>query len=227
MIGFYDYTVILTYISAISACIGTFVSLQGKGHPYLGTLFLMICGLCDSFDGKIARLKKDRTEKEKEFGVQIDSLSDIIAFGVLPACIGVALYKQARMMPEGNLLGGIPYFVILGIGSFYVLCSLIRLAYFNITVKETQSDSLGDKKFYFGLPVTSSALIFPTLILIRHFIHPDLSFVYFILLILVGILFIIRFKLRKPSNLNIYLLILVGAVEFLAILAVRLWIKRR
>lgn len=83
MLGFYDYTVVLTYCSVISAVIGIYVSLSGAGHPYIGVMLLLLCGLFDTFDGRVARSKKNRTEKEKAFGVQIDSLSDLVAFGVL------------------------------------------------------------------------------------------------------------------------------------------------
>ena len=95
MIGVYDYTVILTYLSMISACTGIVISLSGGGHPYIGIFFLLFCGLLDAFDGKVARHKKNRTTLETNFGIQIDSLSDLVAFGVLPSCIGVALIKSA------------------------------------------------------------------------------------------------------------------------------------
>ena len=112
MIGFYDYTVILTYLSVLSAGAGIIVSLTGAGHPYIGTMFLMLCGLCDTFDGKVARSKQNRTEKEKDFGVQIDSLSDLVAFGVLPTCIGMALYKRDLFMGPHNVLSRVPYWFI-------------------------------------------------------------------------------------------------------------------
>lgn len=78
MIGFYDYTVILTYLSLMSGTIGIMLCLNGMGHPYLGMFFLLFSGLCDTFDGKVARTKKDRTPQMKKFGIQIDSLSDLI-----------------------------------------------------------------------------------------------------------------------------------------------------
>ena len=95
MLGVYDYTVILTYISVLSASTGIFVTLTGPGHPYIGMVFLLLCGLCDTFDGKVARTKRNRTKLQKDFGVQIDSLSDLVAFGVLPVCLGMALYRRA------------------------------------------------------------------------------------------------------------------------------------
>ena len=72
MLGVYDYTVILTYISLLVSVGGMFFSVTG--HLRLAVLCLAVSGLCDMFDGKIARTKKDRTEDEKRFGIQIDSL---------------------------------------------------------------------------------------------------------------------------------------------------------
>ena len=105
MIGFYDYTVILTYISLLSGAMGIIVCLHGIGHPFLGVFFLMISGLCDTFDGRVARSKKNRTSQEISFGVQIDSLADMVAFGMLPPCIGVAmpaLYRYPAPAADGR-----------------------------------------------------------------------------------------------------------------------------
>ena len=77
MIGYYNYTTLLTYLSLASATTGIVVSLMDSGHPYSAMCFLLFCGLCDAFDGKVARIKKNRTERECKFGIQIDSLSDI------------------------------------------------------------------------------------------------------------------------------------------------------
>ena len=84
MIGFYNYTVILTYVSLIISSIG--ICFAGAGKPYLAIFCLILSGICDMFDGKIASTMK-RTRAEKRFGIQIDSLSDVICFGVLPAVI--------------------------------------------------------------------------------------------------------------------------------------------
>ena len=83
MIGFYDYTVLLTYLSLISSTLGIVVCLHGIGHPFFGVFFLLFSGLCDAFDGKVARTKKNRTNQMRQFGVLIDSLSDLVAFGVV------------------------------------------------------------------------------------------------------------------------------------------------
>ena len=69
MLGVYDYTVILTYISLWISIGGMMLSLNG--HLDLALLCLALSGLCDMFDGKIARTKKDRTETEKRFGIRL------------------------------------------------------------------------------------------------------------------------------------------------------------
>ena len=88
MFSYWDYTVVLTYCSLLSATTGILVSLSA-GHPYIGVMFLLLCGLYDTFDGRVARSKKNRTAKEKEFGIQIDSLSDLVAFKSVTVCVWV------------------------------------------------------------------------------------------------------------------------------------------
>lgn len=73
MIGFYDYTVVVTYISLVSSILGMFCAIDGR--LTLAVSCLAFSGLCDMFDGKIARTKKNRTDDEKSFGIQIDFLS--------------------------------------------------------------------------------------------------------------------------------------------------------
>ena len=83
MIGFYNYTVWLTYISLISGTLGIMLCLYFPDKPILGIFCLMFSGFCDMFDGKVARTKKDRTRQEKDFGIEIDSLTD---FGLVFFC---------------------------------------------------------------------------------------------------------------------------------------------
>ena len=74
MIGFYNYTVILTYMSLVSSVLGMFFACGlcgGQPHPEYAMICLMVSGLCDMFDGKVARTKKDRSEAEKKFGIQM------------------------------------------------------------------------------------------------------------------------------------------------------------
>lgn len=219
MIGFYNYTVILTYASLLSAGLGIIISLQGEGHPYVGTFFLLFCGLCDAFDGKVARMKKDRSEEECKFGIQIDSLCDLVSFGVLPACIGASLMRKSEVADIQKLHIGNDGFVIPAICVMilvtYILVAMIRLAYFNVMEEKRQVEEGGVRKVYEGLPVTSAALIFPLIMLLQFLTPKDLTALYFAGLVVVGGLFISRISVKKPDNRGLCRLIAIGAVEFL------------
>lgn len=199
MIGFYDYTVILTYLSLISAVGG--ITLVTCGHPILATYCLLFCGLCDMFDGKVARTKKSRTEEEKNFGIQIDSLTDIVAFGVLPATITVILCGNAW------------YSYV--VAALFTLAGMIRLAYFNVTEELRQKGTDEVRKTYTGLPITSSALIFPfffCIIAIFCVVYDEISLFSELflrvgfrialctLMGLTGLAFVLPFKIRKPRS---------------------------
>lgn len=225
MIGIYDYTVILTYCSLISAVAGIFTALHGNGHPYLGIFFLMFSGLCDAFDGKVARTKKNRTEKEKKFGIQIDSLSDLVAFGVLPACIGDSMlwtYNKFKGIPHltaaGDLEGGFMYYVIVAVMILYVLNALIRLAYYNVTEELIQEEGGKHREYYEGLPVTNAALIFPLVMLFQYIFAADLTAVYFLVMFIVAVLFITPIKLPKLGLKGTLFMIGIGVVEALFLL---------
>ncbi len=223
MIGFYNYTVLLTYLSLLSASTGVIVSLSGDGHPFIGTLFLLISGLCDAFDGKVARTKKDRSSLEENFGIQIDSLSDLVAFGVLPACIGVALFMRSQTVEYLTDMYGDLFGFVLNGGMFtilvlYVLAAMIRLAYFNVTEEERQKTEGGVRKFYTGLPVTSASLIFPTVLLLQTIFQVDAIFMYYATVAVTGFAFLSKFKIKKPGLRGILIMIAIGAVEFLCLL---------
>lgn len=227
MIGFYNYTVLLTYLSLVSAGLGIVISLSGGGHPYLGVFFLLICGLCDAFDGKVARTKPDRSEAECKFGIQIDSLSDLVAFGVLPACIGAAMIRCSptiHSMISGELGIGVARIVSLilfGVLILYILAAMIRLAYFNVTEEERQQQEGGVRKYYTGLPVTSAALIFPSVLLIQYLTTADITIAYFVAVVATGFAFLGKFQIRKPGLRGILIMVGIGMVEFLIMILLR------
>ncbi|MCH5202649.1 MAG: CDP-alcohol phosphatidyltransferase family protein [Oscillospiraceae bacterium] len=231
-LGFYNYTVILTYISLFSAVIGIFTALMGDGHPFIATTCLMLCGLCDAFDGMVARSKKDRTEPEKRFGIQIDSLVDLIAFGVLPCAIGYACYMShfagSFILSEKwqifKLLHDWKIGIYFAVFCLFVLAALIRLAYFNVMEEERQSKTSEKRKFYEGLPVTSSCLIFPTIMLIQYIIGKsfDVSPFYVIALIITGFLFISKIHINKPGLKGIMIMVGIGIIEFAFLIIFRI-----
>ena len=224
MIGFYDYTVILTYLSLLSATTGIVIALSGGGHPYYGCFFLLFSGLCDAFDGKVARTKKVRTRTEMNFGIQIDSLSDLVAFGVLPACIGTALIRVSPLINAALMGISVPWHIVAGklclhaVLVLYVLTAMIRLAYFNVTEQERQETESSARTDYLGLPVTSAALIFPFVLLLQYILPTDITLVYLGAAVLTGVLFISPFRVRKPGLRGVLIMVGVGAVEFLLLL---------
>ena len=184
LIGFYDYTVILTYISVISAVVGMIFAHQGFFGGAMLCLFLS--GFCDAFDGTVARSKKNRTEDEKAFGIQLDSLCDVVSFGVAPAfacyCMGV---------------NSVPGMVILCV---YVVCAVIRLAFYNVQEAKRQQVEEGCNKYSRGLPVTSSAIIFPVFYLLRPLLPAKLFAVLLhVLCGLIAFLFVLDFRVKKPD----------------------------
>ena len=220
MIGFYNYTVILTYLSLVSAGCGIIISLEGTGHPYVGTFFLLACGLFDSFDGMVARTKHDRTELEKGFGIQIDSLSDLVAFGVLPMCIGSAMIRTSPVahdlfFPDHFTFFRVVYFVCIALMVLYVLAAMIRLAYFNVTEEERQKTVGGKRKEYLGLPVTSAALIFPSVMMFQYITTIDITLVYFPVILITGLMFLMPIRIPKPGLRGTLILIGIGFLEFL------------
>lgn len=233
MIGFYDYTVILTYLSLLSGAAGIIVCLNGIGHPYLGMFFLLFSGLCDTFDGKVARTKKDRTSQMKRFGIQIDSLADLVAFGVLPACIGIAMLRcslEYTALPNFRFmrLSEKPLFVqivLTIIAISYVLAAMIRLAYFNVLEEEDQNRDENGDKIYLGLPVTSAALIFPAVLLLHIFVSADLTLLYFGVMIVMGFLFLFKIRLKKPQNKGIAIMVGLGILEFLILTVILFFIR--
>jgi len=221
VIGYFDYTVWLTYASLISAISGIFCCFHGGGHPYLGALCLLISGLCDAFDGKVARTKKDRTGTQKKYGIQIDSLADLVAFGVLPACIGAAMYRVAGMFDADTAVGmlsKVPYVLIVIVFALYVLAALIRLAYYNVEEEENQSQGKTQRVVYTGLPVTSASIIFPSYLLLNHLLKADITIGYYGLMFLVAAAFVGRFSVKKPSFKAILVLVGIGLLEFLLFL---------
>ena len=201
---FYDYTVILTYISFASAVSGIFCA--STGHVRWAIFFLAFSGLCDMFDGKIARTKKERTEDEKNFGIQIDSLCDVVCFGVFP----IVLCYQLGMRYIGSMI----------LLVFYGLAGVIRLGYFNVMEAKRQNETDEARKYYQGLPITSMAIALPLLFVVSPLLHSPLAFkvLLHLLVAVVGMLFVTNFKLRKPSVRELILLVAVIAAAVLVIL---------
>ena len=196
LIGVYDYTVVLTYISLVITLVGISLAIEGSFRS--AVFCLALSGLCDMFDGKIARSKKNRTDREKMFGVQIDSLCDCVCFGVFPAMICYCLG-----------MNHIPGVIIL---CLYCVASVIRLGYFNVMEEKRQNETSELRHYYQGLPITSMAIILPFLYLLRRGCGKNFLLVIHVAVVVVGVLFISDFKVKKPQNPMVILLVALVAL---------------
>ena len=202
MIGVYDYTVIATYLSLLFGLAGIYSA--SRGNLFAAILFLMLAGMLDAFDGRIARTKKNRTDTEKRFGIQIDSLNDLVCFGVLPAAIGTAM--------------GCTAIWFLTTMAFFTLCALIRLAYFNVMEEERQEGTSEVRKFYLGVPVTSASSIVPAYYLLSLYGGLTDYIVYAIGLFVLGVAFIAPVRVTKPGLKGILFMGLLGIAELVLFL---------
>lgn len=119
-----------------------------KGDYLVAAIAILVALVFDALDGRIARL----TKTSSQFGVEYDSLADVVAFGVAP---GVLAYKWA-LEPWG-VWGWLA-------ASLYVICGALRLARFNVQIETA------DKKNFVGLPIPAAAAVIATTILMYFFL---------------------------------------------------------
>lgn len=180
VVGYYNYTVLMTYFGVASAIAG--IGLAMYGRTSMAIVCLMISGFCDLFDGSIARTRQ-RTENEKKFGIQIDSLADMICFGVLPIAVGYSA-------------GMTKWFEVVVL-VLYVLAALIRLAYYNVTEDELQFGENTTRVYYDGLPVTTVALILPLIYTLRPVMKSGFLALFSATLLITAAAYLLKVKVRK------------------------------
>lgn len=199
-IGKYNRSVILTYVGVAAAFAGIAFAVEGMIAPAM--ISLAIAGICDLFDGVIARRCK-RDKSEMEFGVQIDTLADVVGFLALPAVLGMRLVDGAGIVKYPLLFG-------------YVLCGIIRLAWFN-----TSAAAGGVRTHYDGLPVTYAALIFPvTYAVLGFFPEFNAALIWAAEYAMIAVLFILNVKIAKPRGVW-YIIFGALAVGIVALILVR------
>jgi CDP-diacylglycerol---serine O-phosphatidyltransferase len=188
MAGFYS------LVSAINA------------HFELAAVMIMVAFVCDGLDGRVARLSRTSSQ----FGIEYDSLSDVVAFGVAPA--GLVYTFALRQL-------GLWAWMASGI---FIVSAALRLARFNIQVGST------DKRRFVGLPVPGAALMIASLVLAYSYFELDaprvLAAIAAPLAVALSGLMISRvpypsFKsidLRRRAPLELLLGVLIAAAFFLA-----------
>jgi len=137
-----------------------------SGNYYQAALSIMAAAVLDGLDGRIARI----THTTSAFGVQYDSLSDLIAFGLAPA---VLVFLWA--LKPFNRFGWMAAFL-------YLVCGALRLARFNV-----QSGQVSHN-YFVGLPIPAAASIVATTILFIYQMGGTGSTGYLIILIMIYVL---------------------------------------
>ena len=159
-----------------------------EGDFKVAILCLALSGLCDMFDGKIARTKKNRTEDEKKFGIQIDSLCDVVCFGVFPAMICYCLG-----------MNHIPGVIIL---CLYCVASVIRLGYFNVMEEKRQNETSELRHYYQGLPITSMAIALPIVVVLKPFLGCEFMLALHVVMLVVRIFVYHQLQTEKAEKCN-------------------------
>ena len=155
---------ICSFLGLMSAVVGIYFAIQGNFQAAIISILWAV--LFDWFDGIIARKMKNRTKEQGEFGIQLDSMIDIVSFGIFPAML---------LLSYGNFnIWFLP-------GAFIIIAtSTIRLSYFNIY-------GLVDHKIYKGLALDNNVLILAFVFLFESFLLPStFAIVIYILLIILS-----------------------------------------
>ena len=127
---------------AIFLCL-EYLSAAERGFLWMAFLLLPLALVLDVLDGYVARLNRSR---QSVLGSDLDSLADIISFGVAPAVLGYTL----------GLRGGWDMVIL----TYFVVCGVSRLARFNVTASALADEETGKVKYFEGTPIpTSVALV--------------------------------------------------------------------
>ncbi len=130
---------------AIFLCLD-YIAADNRRFLWAAFLLLPLALVCDVLDGYVARLN---TNRQSVLGADLDSLADVISFGVAPAVLGFTL----------GLRGGWDMLFL----TYFVVCGVSRLARFNVTASALADTETGKVKYFEGTPIPTSILIVLTL----------------------------------------------------------------
>ncbi len=144
---------LFTMASLFAGFLGILWAIEGQFD--MTALAILFSCLFDGLDGKVARL----TGTSSDFGVQFDSLADLVAFGVAPA-IMVYQWQLARF----GRLGILAAFML-------IACGALRLARFNVMTGKTTTS----KKFFVGLPIPAAGCMIALFFMFERYLPDDIA----------------------------------------------------
>ena len=175
---------ICSLLGLLSAMFGIYFAIEGN---FLASIISILWAvLFDWYDGIIARKMKGRTNEQGVFGEQLDSMIDIVSFGILPAIL---------LLSYGN------YSIWFMPGAFIIVAaSAIRLSYFNVY-------GLIDSKTYMGLALDNNVLILAFVFLFENFFsYTVFSIIIYSLLMVLSALNLSSIRTYKFGGKWIYIL---------------------
>ena len=192
-------------------------SAQVQDDYYLAALLIVFAMFFDILDGRVARA----TKTQSAFGLQIDSLADVISFGAAPAML-VYQWTLHRLDSERFPLGLIVSFI-------FIACGAVRLARFNVLSMGEQGKPSKPGKYIVGLPIPGAAGILVSIIVANHAaagVLGGVEYVWALLAVTLGLSFLmvstIRFRSFKDVKLNARtVLFVVLAVGSSAVISVK------
>lgn len=180
-LGFYNLANFMTLLGLASSITAIFaaIALDFKW----AVLLFAFAGVCDCLDGKLARNRIDNSDTRKAvFGIMLDSLCDLVSFGITPCVIAYAFGNKTV--------------VDLVIYLLFITCGCIRLAYYN--TRALCYD--GKAKGFVGTPITTSVIFFPIIMVFSMVVDPTvLGFVLRAFFIILGIAFVLKVKVKRLS----------------------------
>ncbi len=193
LIGVYNLANCVTFLGIGAAMVGICFA----GSPKIAMVLLLVSGICDLFDGRIARMFP-RTDMEKQFGIQLDSFADTVSFVIFPAAF---LITQNRSVWT------------VGLAILYVFAGVTRLCWFDITTD-------GATKYFQGMPVTMISLYLPLLYAIAALTHfSGVTVAAAIVMLVMAVLFVLNIPVKKPGAKGAILLLVTGLAICVVLLA--------
>ncbi len=167
---------IVTLLGVICCITGMLLCFIGKTG--FAVVLLAVSGICDGFDGYFAK-KVRKPNQSSEYGVELDSLADIVCAGVFPVIVSMSL--------------GFTKWYNLIIYVLFIMCGITRLTYYNV--------NSSSKNYFNGVPITVSAFVIPTVYLIFRNVttKPYLMIGLMCSFVLLSILYVTNVKIKKPT----------------------------
>jgi CDP-diacylglycerol--serine O-phosphatidyltransferase len=173
----------ITYLSLVCG-VGAIAAAAGGRASAAGAL-IAASVLADTFDGSFAR-RFARSSEERQFGMQLDSLSDAIAFGAAPAvCMTLLAQQGATPIQVGRWIAV----------AVFTACAITRLAFYNVTHEETDG--------FVGLPAPVAALVWSTVLLT----HPG-AFTSVLVLAATAAAMVLPLRIPRPRGMALAIFVL-------------------